>query len=571
MKTRSVLVVAAAAALMLAGLTAPTRAAEDDGPLQPGRWMPDVTAYDPTTWDGNLHFERLTRAQPGARVPGWWWQRTTNQNAIIDRMNWEGTTYPLVPREPIPGVYFFGRPESGVLVPPTGTAPAGGGPITDVSGGAGNLVVVETQNYTILIGTGGNTYNTEGVLSYIRTYIQKPLRWVIVPDMSDASIRDVSAAAKYATAENPLTVITAFSLLPALDKRGASYPTNVVPPNWSTLGKRIVGVNGGLPILPSQYRVPRDLNWRLSPPYSSSGSPLLCPTVAPYDDIPATPNVQCIYVQSSSLTLNLQDVSVRLMPAIPSIGGLTTYFPGLKVLIPPSLFGGYLPDLAPLTGPVIPSREVLDALSQMLTLDVDMYASLHLPPMTPRPGYPDAPRLAIEAQQAVLQALSAYTLEGLRTNTSLEDLVAGVSLPQSVLDKCALFGVASPCNELHSTLGLVVRGIYQEYAGWFDGSERNLATHLTSADRAQVLVDAAGGTDKLLAIAKKVQSAAQDLKSVERALLLIEPLYELTPNNPYVTAVYYQALYKAGLMQKDTQLRNYYLWQAWMIRPTTTP
>lgn len=53
---------------------------------------------------------------------------------------------------------------------------------------------------------------------------------------------------------------------------------------------------------------------------------------------------------------------------------------------------------------------------------------------------------------------------------------------------------------------------------------------------------------------------------MERALFLIEPLYELSPDDPDVRLVYFQALYKAGLMQKNSQLRNYYLMTAWPIR-----
>ncbi len=538
---------------------APTLAVEDDGPLLPGRWMPDITIYDLGKWDGNFHVDRLAKAQPGDRVPGWWWQRTTNQNSIIDHMNSDATTGGVF--EPAPGVHVLRRADNGgVMSPPTGNDPAGGGPIVD-AGGGGNSVIVETSNYTILIGTGGNTYNTEVAIKYINTYIHKPLRWIIIPDLGDASYRDASAAAKYATPEVPLTVIMALSFVPSWGQLNSSYATNVYPPNWSTTGERLVEVNGGLPILPVNYRVPRDLSWRLSVP-SMSGSPLLCPTVAPYDKIPPIPNVMCVYVQNPTLTVPLQDVQVRLSTSIDEIGALTVYFPQKKLLVAPSLFGGYLPDLAPLTGPVIPSSKVLKALSEMLDLDVDIYLSLHDQPMVDEQA-----TAMIQAQQAVLQELSDYTRNGLKNNTNLEDLVAGVSLSQSVRDKCAPFEPASPCSELRSSLGQVVRGIYSEYVGWFDGNARDLGTHLTAKDRAQILVDAAGGASNLLYVAKKAQTTAQDLKSVERALLMIEPLYELSPDNADVRLVYYQALYKAGLMQKNNQLRNYYLYLAWMIRP----
>jgi hypothetical protein len=567
MKKRILLLASAA---LLAGFVVPSRAADDDGPLEPGRWMPDITAYNLSRWDGNLHFERLAKAQPGGRVAGWWWQRTTNQESIIDTMNGMLQAYPNLPRNPIPKVHYFGSPESGVMVPSTGTQPAGGTPIPDVSGGPANAVIVEADNYTILIGPGGNTSKAELMINYIKTNIPgKPLRWLIIPDVSATSLLDASVAAKYATAENPLTVIMSLDLLTALNRQNSVYATNVYPPNWSTVGQRTVAVNGGLPTLPAEYKVPRDLNWRLAPPYSGTGSPLLCPTVPPFDKIPPTPNVNCIYVPTPTLTLNLQNVEVKFTQAIEAIGGLTTYFPQQQLLVAPSLFGGYLPDLAPLTGPVIPSSEVLQALTTMLDVDMKYFVGLNVPWIGQHPDPAiNKPRLFIQTQADVLLALQDYTMDGLKNNVSLEDLVAGVSLPQTVLDKCAVWWPFSPCSELHSSLGQVVRGIYNEYVGWFDGSARSLGTHLSTQEQAQILVDAAGGVDRLLNIAKTTQTAAQDLKSVEKALMLIEPLYELYPDNATVRVVYYQALYKAGLMQENTQLRNYYLTLAWMVRPT---
>ncbi len=574
---RRLLLMVSAALLALTGLAVPSQAADDDGPLTPGRWMPDITAYDLGSWDGDLHYGRLAEAQPGDHVPGWWWQRTTNQDSAIRIMNKRSETSALIPRQPIPKVHQFVG--SDVIIPSTPTEPAVGTPIQDVSSGMGNALIVETDNYTALIGAGGNTSRAEALINYIHTNIPtKPLRWLIIPDVTPASLLDASVAAKYATPTNPLTVIMSLDLLTALNQKNSLYPNNVFPPNWSTLGKRTVAVNGGLPILPAAYNMPRDLNWRLSPPYSNAGSPLLCPTVPPFDKIPPTPNVQCVYVQTPTLTLDLQNVKATFIPAVDAIGGLITYFPQLQMVTAPSLFGGDLPDLAPLTGPVIPSSQVMQALTTMFQLfdnpgpvtPAPKYLAVQgVPVMGPLPDGRLKGELFLQAQANVLNELYTYTMNGLKNNTNLEDLVAGVSLSPTVLAQCDQFWPISPCGELRTSVGLIVRGIYNEYVGWFDGSARSLGTHLNSKEQAQILVDVAGGVDKLLNVARKAQTASQDLKSVERTLMMIEPLYELYPDNAAVRVVYYQALYKAGLMQKSAPLRNYYLYQAWLVKPAS--
>lgn len=572
---KKLLLIVSAALLGIAGLGAPARAADDDGPMQPGRWMPDIAAYNPGTWDGSLHYERLAKAQPGDHITGWWWQRTTNQDSFINIMNARSTLAAQLPRQPIPKVWYF--LEGGAMIPSTPTEPAGGTPIPDTGNGPANAVIVETDNYVAVIGAGGNTYKAETLMKFIETTIGKPVRWLIIPDVTPTSLLDASDFGKYATPENPLTVIMSLDLLTALNRQNSVYRTNVYPPNWSTVGKRMVAVNGGLPTLPSEYRMPRDVNWRLSPPYSDLGQPLLCPTVAPFDKIVPTPNVQCVYVQTSTLTLDLQNVKVTLIPAVEAMGGLITYWPQLQMLLAPSMFGGQLPDLAPLTGPVIPSSEVRQALDTMLKLEIPhppafpgwkYLGGIGIPFLGVLPDGRVKGELFLQAQTHVMQELYTYTMNGLKNNMNLEDLVAGVSLSDTVLAECNQFWPISPCSELRTSLGLVVRGIYNEYVGWFDGNARSLGTHLTSKEQAQVLVDVAGGVDELLSVAKKAQAAAQDLKSVEKTLMMIEPLYELYPDNATVRVVYYQALYKAGLMQKSTQLRNYYLYQAWQIRPT---
>ena len=83
-----------------------------------------------------------------------------------------------------------------------------------------------------------------------------------------------------------------------------------------------------------------------------------------------------------------------------------------------------------------------------------------------------------------------------------------------------------------------------------------------------MLLEVAGGDiDRLVMVARKATAAAENLASIERALYLIEPLHELAPS-PEVDLMYFQLLWKAGMLQTANDVRNYYLSIAWEHRPT---
>jgi len=67
-------------------------------------------------------------------------------------------------------------------------------------------------------------------------------------------------------------------------------------------------------------------------------------------------------------------------------------------------------------------------------------------------------------------------------------------------------------------------------------------------------------------VAKKMTAAADDLASIERTLYLVEPLHELALS-PEIDEMYFQLLWKAGMLQTANDLRNYYLSMAWSHKP----
>ena len=276
--------------------------------------------------------------------------------------------------------------------------------------------------------------------------------------------------------------------------------------------------------------------------------------------------------------MNFQNIEFRFARVLDEIGGLVTYIPSMKMPIPPGLFDGHLVNTAPLQWPVIPIRKVIAAVELMKAFDIapsyphasgqlKFYLPLRSFILSPLPDGRSKGLLYLDATLAALNSIHEQTLAKINEGKSLDDIVAEVTIPDDVRAQCNQFWPASPCGEFVNSLASVVKGIYAEYMGWFDGTARSLAAHVTPTDKASLLLEVAGGDiDRLAMIARKVTAAAEDLPSIERALYLVEPLHELGPS-PEVDLLYFQLLWKAGMLQTANDVRNYYLSLAWAHQP----
>jgi uncharacterized repeat protein (TIGR01451 family) len=233
-------------------------------------------------------------------------------------------------------------------------------------------------------------------------------------------------------------------------------------------------------------------------------------------------------------------------------GCLMAWIPGHKILFPYDLFGSYLPDTAPLTGPVVPVQNVISDIQTMLSYNPNFYIPQHTRPTI---GNSDT-ITCLTMQKSALAYIHDQTIKGINLGKGPGEIAGEIVLPAIL--------AASPYNqEFVNSTASIVKGIYYEYMGWFDGEADKLTSTLNEVDKAEILVELAGGLENLIAQARTAELNARDLAGAEKALFLAHAACLATPaDSPFlieVKQVYAQALRKNAYMQKSAQIRNYYL------------
>ena len=161
----------------------------------------------------------------------------------------------------------------------------------------------------------------------------------------------------------------------------------------------------------------------------------------------------------------------------------------------------------------------------------------------------------VVAQRDALQYVYDQTLAGIDAGLTESEIAATVQLPPEL--------AANPYNqEFVSGIPGVVRNVYHSTMGWFGGETPELASTLTTGVKAQILVDAYGGTANLIAAARTAELNARDLAGAEKALYLAYAAYKAAPDDFTAKQVYAQALRKNAFLQKSAPIRNYYLSEA---------
>jgi uncharacterized repeat protein (TIGR01451 family) len=254
---------------------------------------------------------------------------------------------------------------------------------------------------------------------------------------------------------------------------------------------------------------------------------------------------------SAETSLTLGSLQVKLLPAEGSTkpAGLWVYLPGQHILIAADT-GKYFPDVAAITGPNPDVKDVIAGLNSILQLAPEKLVWSGQPLLEGA-----AVSEAVTAQRDALQYVYDQTWEKINAGYSVDEIAASVALtPELAL---------SPYNqEFASTVPQVVRSIYHERMGWFGGETDELASTLTPDIKAQILADAYGGLENLVAAARQSELEARDLAGAEKALYLAHAAYKLAPEDPTVRQIYAQALRKNAFMQESGPVRNYYLTEA---------
>jgi alkyl sulfatase BDS1-like metallo-beta-lactamase superfamily hydrolase len=128
-----------------------------------------------------------------------------------------------------------------------------------------------------------------------------------------------------------------------------------------------------------------------------------------------------------------------------------------------------------------------------------------------------------------------------------DELVQHVALPSALAENPYL-------QEFYGSVEWMVRAIYADRVGWFDGNATNLFP-LREADRAAKLVDLIGGPDQVMARAREALAAREFKWAAELAD------YVLANDSTHAGAkrIKAQALVELGERQVNAIARNYYL------------
>jgi len=263
------------------------------------------------------------------------------------------------------------------------------------------------------------------------------------------------------------------------------------------------------------------------------------------------PSSPCAYIPVET-DITIGTVPVKLIPSSVEDAGLLVYLPTQKIMIVGNL-GAFLPDVGSFAEPNIPVDKWLSTLNTMkmkapnyLILGRGMYIAGQ-----------SAVNEALTDQYDALNYLRAETLKEINLYTSLDDIVQNVVLPSELAN--------SPyTRQFTSTIPSIIRAIYHEYLGWFDGNVTNLES-LGTLEQAQRLVDFGGGEKQVLSYVKDCMTE-HTREGALQALKMTSALRQVYPSEE-ADDIYIQSLKMLAWTTPSAHLRNYYLTEAKRVRP----
>ncbi len=438
-----------------------------------------------------------TNAQPGDTVPGYWYRDTTNQNALAQYTQDQFT-------DEVIALYNSATLNVYEYISNVGT----------------NVTLFTSGSDYMIVGCGGGTAEATQARGKLYGLIAgKALRGVIMTDMYEEDIwgcrfwtRAQPSVVLYANASFDDSLQETYFIQTArTTRREAFYGTSLPWGSDSLLGAGAMG----------EYRA-------VQPQYYHGPAALI----------------------SSRTVITLGSSLITLIPTLNGNAGLMAYLPEPGIAVIGEFYGHFLPDLGlgdPLKAKVNPSEvcNFLDSLRE-LAPNILVYKSGQ-----PVIG-PSEVLTAVLAQRDALQNLRDQTLNKINQGYPVDEIVATTRLPDAL--------ATSPYNqEYASDQASIIRYVYSYYIGWFNGESIELANTITNTAQAQILADAYGGVDTLIAAAKQTELAASDQPGAEKALYLAYSAYKLSPQNFEVQRIYAQTLRKVAFMEKSAYKRNYYL------------
>lgn len=227
---------------------------------------------------------------------------------------------------------------------------------------------------------------------------------------------------------------------------------------------------------------------------------------------------------------------------------LMVYMLGPKILSVGNAASWQLADVGLIPGTRFDPTDLAVTLDFMRWLQPDMLVPKSGPPLMNATDVLDF----VTVQKDSLDSIRYQTINKINTGYTLDEVETMVKLPENLAN--------SPYSqEYASDVPSIVRAIWANYLGGWDGNVTTLASTLTETGKAQILADALGGVDNLIQAARQAELDARDQAGADRALYLADAAYRLAPDSFEAKQIYAQALRKNAFMQKSAYIRNYYL------------
>ena len=250
-------------------------------------------------------------------------------------------------------------------------------------------------------------------------------------------------------------------------------------------------------------------------------------------------------------TIDLDGVEAQLVMAPGETADhMAVWIPSARVLIPGDNWYHAFPNLYAIRG--TPYRDFsawAETLDMLAGLKADVLAPGHTMPVF---GADKVTEVLQTTRSAILHVMR-QTAKGMNQGLSLDDIAAGLTLPDDLADTPWL-------QEYYGKLSWSARAFATGTLGWYDGNPTHLGT-LSSKTRATHMANLAGGADALMRTAEQTDDLQWRLELCDHLIALGQPAAILKADTMEVLAD----------QEINATARNTYLWEARRLRTKTKP
>jgi len=223
---------------------------------------------------------------------------------------------------------------------------------------------------------------------------------------------------------------------------------------------------------------------------------------------------------------------------------ISVWLPDKRVLMSGDDFLRAFPNISPVRGARLRSpEEWIASLEKMIALGPESVVPSHTRPVLGGA----AARAALTAYRDGIKSILDQTIQGIRQGERPDELVQHVKLSPALAENPYL-------QEFYGGVEWMVRGIYADRVGWFDGNATNLFP-LAEKDRAAKLVALIGGPDQVLVRGREALAGGQFAWAAQ----LADYVLATDGANAGAKRIKAQALIELGERQINAIARNYYL------------